>query len=217
MKLPFTLIGGGLILVVMTAPCTAQLFGQRSLGQPLSRRSAANLANDSGTLQGGERFLRAMRSVADFVGIDARDRARFVGQVAAQNQLEAIESAISESRRTDRTAQINMPLRAKPVNGMREPVLELGFEPAPENNARLVEQVQIRLSRILSERFGSPIEVWVEDRTATLRGEVDAVELARLAEILAALEPGITKVQNLLTVKSAAAPESPIPDLGRRP
>lgn len=194
-----TLIVCPLLGVVLTAAtCHAQMFGNRNLGSPLSRRSAAEVANSAGIIQGGERFIRGNRTVDDFVGIDALDRARFVGQVNAQNQLAIGEPAISELGNSQ-SRQINAPLRTRPANALHEPVLLLGFELGPESTARLVEQARTQIGHALTSRFGNQIEVSVEGRTAILRGAVGDANDARLAELMTSLEPGISAVQNELT------------------
>ncbi len=187
------------------ARCEAQLFGARSVGRPLSGSSKGEMSSDAGTLQGGERFLRGNRSAGDFVGVDARDRARFIGQIIAQNQLAISDALASRTPRLDRTAQINSPLKSRAANSLGEPVLQLGFEIAPESTARLAEQAQIRIGRALDARFGNQIAVSVAGRTAILRGEVDDAEDARLAQMMVSLEPGISKVQNELTRREATA------------
>lgn len=73
-------------LLVETAE--AQLFGARSLGQPLNRRAAAGAASTSamesaGTVRGDERFLRGNRGRREFVGSTRDSQQGFVGSEQA--------------------------------------------------------------------------------------------------------------------------------------
>ena len=177
------------------------MFGARSTGQPLSRQTARGTPGDTGTIQGGERFIRSNRGAADFVGNSALDRARFVGAINAQNQMLLRDSVLSSTPRADRGPQINTPIKTRAVNTLYEPVLELGFAPVTENTGRLSAQAQTRIDQAFSLHFGNQISVSVEDRTAILRGEVGAAEDSRLAETMASMEPGISAIQNELTIR----------------
>lgn len=57
-----------------------------------------------------------------------------------------------------------------------------------------------RLERVLQNGMQSPLEVTVQDQTATLRGEVATEHDRLLAEHIARFEPGVRFVENELTV-----------------
>lgn len=186
-----------------------QLFGARQMGNPLIRQSAAGggeFAGNVGMVQGNERFIRGNRGAADFVGTDNRETQGFVGQVNAANLNPAqIPTTLGIQRRANQAPQINRPARRHRPNTLHDPPLELGFQPEPEALQRLAASAAERISQSLGERFGSPIEVLVVERTAILRGEVDTADASRLAALMAGFEPGVSTVQNELRVNSAAA------------
>ncbi len=206
-KIRFVLIVAVLMQTWSSHSCEAQMFGARTVGRPLGQPSAGSMSSDAGTLQGAERFLRGNRSADDFVGVDARDRARFVGLINARNQMAIGDTAVSNAPRADQAAQVNSPIKSRAANSMREPLLQIGFEIAPESTERLAEKAQTRIGQAITARFGNQIEVSVAIRTAILRGEVDDAADVRLAELMVSLEPGISKVQNELTPRAAKSPQ----------
>ena len=193
-----------LLFICASNCCEAQMFGARSTGRPLSRQTAPGTPGSTGTIQGGERFIRGNRGAGDFVGNSALDRTRFVGLINAQNQIMLPDSAVTSATRADRGPQINTPIKTRAINTLYEPVLELGFAPEIESTERLSLQAQTRIDQAFSLRFGNQISALVEVRTAILRGEVGAAEDSRLAEVMASMEPGISVVQNELTIRPLA-------------
>ncbi len=74
------LIGAGWL--ALGAEASAQLFGTRSVGTPISRQASPAASSDS-ALQGA-RFLRQNRPAGDFVGADLQGNTQhFVGAVRA--------------------------------------------------------------------------------------------------------------------------------------
>jgi hypothetical protein len=190
----------------------AQLFGSRQMGNPLIRQSApggGEFAGNIGMVQGNERFIRGNRRASDFVGADNREAQGFVGQVNAANLNPAqIPTTLGTPQRANRAPQINRPAQRHRPNTLHYPTLELGFQPEPEALQRLAASAAEQIAQSLDERFGSRIEVSVEERTAILRGEVDSADASRLAELMAGFEPGVSSVRNELRVNSAANPSS---------
>ncbi len=203
-------LGVALVIVVanwvFSAVATAQLFGSRPLGNPLIRQNApggGEFGAAAGMVQGNERFLRGNRAASDFVGTGNREEIGFVGQVNAANlDPSQIPTTLGITRRQNRAPQINRPVRRHRPNTLHEPPLELAFQPEPEALQRLAASAEEKISQSLGERFGSRIEVFVEGRTAILRGEVDTSEASRLAALMAGFEPGISEVRNELQVSS---------------
>ena len=186
----------------------AQLFGSRQMGNPLIRQSApggGEFAGNIGMVQGNERFIRGNRRASDFVGADNREAQGFVGQVNAANlNPSQIPTTLGTPQRANRAPQINRPAQRHRPNTLHYPTLELGFQPEPEALQRLAASAAEQIAQSLDERFGSRIEVLVEERTAILRGEVDSADASRLAELMAGFEPGVSSVRNELRVNSAA-------------
>jgi hypothetical protein len=66
-----------------------------------------------------------------------------------------------------------------------------------------------RLQRVLQSGMQSPLEVVVENETATLRGEVATAHDRLLAEHIARFEPGVRFVRNELTVAEPTPQPAP--------
>ena len=75
-------------VVVFAGEARAQMFGSRQLGTMLSRQKGPGavsnpaspaITNPGGAITGAERYVRGARQATDFVGTDAGDRRRFVG------------------------------------------------------------------------------------------------------------------------------------------
>ena len=179
----------------------AQIFGQRTLGNTLSRRSRP------GELSGGERFVRENRARRDFVGRDIREIRRFVG--AQQASVTGAARPASMDLRPTQQADVNRNVRRPSSRraAVYPPKLEIGFNVPPP--ARLGTTLEARMAKIPRLRQVTPMRVTVHERTAILEGEVASPHDRLLAEQLARLEPGIDRVRNLLVV----APESAVEPL----
>jgi len=192
---------------------TAQLFGQRNLGESLSRRPQPGSAGGEGAgeLTGNERFVRGNRNARDFVGTDVADTPRFVG-VQRGRSSGTIRSAI-RSLRPPRTPNVNQPQpRATPKTIPYAPRLELGFEAPSPSPGVLVGGISERLAEALSlRRSVGPVSfprVRLQGRTAILEGEVASEHERLLAEQLTMLEAGVSAVRNELTIAVAKEPET---------
>jgi len=169
--------------------------------------------NEVGILLGNERFYRGNRTVTDFVGRDAQDVQDFVGVqqteaagVAADTGVR-IESAISEELlEPPAEVDVNLPPPPPSPTSLYSPRLRVGFRfsrpPGDEVSKDLIRRLQASPRLHLT----TPLEVSLEGETATLRGEVASPRERTLVELLVSFEPGISKVENELTVK--ASPES---------
>lgn len=208
-KITITAVGV-FVLVLAEGADTAhgQMFGARSVGQPLARRplpGASLEQEDVGTLQGNERFLRQNRRASDFVGTDIRDIQRFVGALQARAlRQQLLSSTQGLTRRVDRSESVNQPLPPVPRGTPYYPRLELSFAAAPVPDTRVpARQALETLAR--SPQLSGPnrIAVWMEGRTAILQGEVLSEADRDLAEILLTFEPGISAIENQLQVNPA--------------
>ncbi|MHB8862100.1 MAG: BON domain-containing protein [Pirellulaceae bacterium] len=182
-----------------------QMFGARSVGQPLSRRPGAGTASvdleDIGSLQGNERFLRQNRRATDFVGNDVRELQRFVGALQAR-ALGLIPPATQGlTRRVDRSETINQPLPPPRPGAPYPPRMEVSFPTLPVPAAQQPSRRALdTLARSHQMPGASRIEVLMEGRTAILQGEVLSEADRDLAEILLTFEPGISAIRNELQV-----------------
>lgn len=111
--------------VWLSAPAEAQLFGSRSFGSPLSRRSRPGVG-EPGVLSGNERFVRGNRRQTDFVGTDSRTATGFVGAREGTNRgrVRAAAATVRERSRPN----VNTPRRQPGNNDLYEPKLTVGFD-----------------------------------------------------------------------------------------
>ena len=198
------------ILALAAVDAQAQLFGQRQLGTlrslqrppgAMSNPAASAVNNPGGTITGAERFVRGARQATDFIGTDSGDRRGFVG--------------LSQSR-SRRTPPL-LPLQARPEPNVNQAASQNESNSAtalyptrltlsPELTVAPPEAIQATLDRRLRNspriRWTSPLELTVDGQTAILRGEVATSRDRELAQAWAEFEPGISSVQNDLTVQS---------------
>jgi hypothetical protein len=87
-------------------------------------------------------------------------------------------------------------------------VLDLGFNMPPRNQSALATTVASRLAKSHGIEAMSPVTVTMSGRTAVLQGVVPTDHARNVAEQLALLEPGVSTVQNELTVASPPSESS---------
>lgn len=203
----------------------AQLFGNRTVGQgitsPRERASGANQRSLLGQLLNRQspgssesalsgiglpdtsaRYMRGNRRATDFVGTASRDSGGFVGRPQGEAAAE-IRSAIDDNLRIQLAPDANLgqAASARQRAAMYQPRLSVDFDfarpPAAEVNSRLTRRLESSLALAGTGR----VEVSVEGATATLRGEVASERDRKLARLMLLLEPGISNVQDELTVK----------------
>ena len=191
--------------LTVNEPAVAQMFGNRQLGRPVSRQARPGSLDEIGSLR-NQRFIRGNRSVRNFVGADRSEATNFVGMEQAGAAVQAVRSAVTGLRETvDRSGSVNRPVTPPARDEMYAPRLVVQFDHATPDVAQLREDLSRRLAAM-----GSPIEVLVAGRTATLRGTVASAGERDLAAVLVSFEPGISAVQNELKVAGDRA-VSPLP------
>lgn len=210
-----------------TNDALGQMFGNRSLGTPVANptasataaRTATGTATGSSVSQGatvseGARFLRKNRNAQAFVGADAQDASHFVG---TQEMQDGITPILNDLRsRTAAAAAANRQLQASastPVQktSMYPPRLEVSFAYSPRPTSNLSTVLLQRLKSCSGFQPTGPIEVSLAGRTATLRGTVASEWDRSLAQQMLLFEPGISLVQNELTIQPAASNSPPQP------
>ena len=195
------------VTFVVVSRVEAQLFGNRTLGRSLARRSTTG-GGSVGTVTGSERFVRRNRGRSDFIGTDSRDRRGFVGTVQGDTRG-TVRSATSGLRiETSSRSSANLPRAAPSKTGMYEPRLVVRFTFQRPEAATLSSKLAHRLDTSGAIRHLGSIEVSVAERTATLRGVVASERDRRMAELLVLFEPGISAVSNELTLSSSSEPRN---------
>ena len=212
-----TLLCTGALVSLVSFPlvASAQMFGNRTLGRPITRPTQrggvgqAQATENVGQFQGNERFVRGNRTARDFVGSDALERRTFVGQQGAAVQGPVI-SAIRDLR-PQREVNLNQAMRKLSTRQMYNPRLQVQFDFERTSGEVLSDRIMTQLQRTETLTWTSPIEVSVADGTATLRGMVASARDREMAEQLVRFEPGISAVKNDLVVGSPSLPPPPSP------
>ncbi len=156
------------MLILFAPDADAQnLFGNRTLGRGLSRRtSPGSEFNLGGAPDAGRRFLRDERTVNDFVGTNSADAGAtgFVGGVSAVN------SAVSSV--TGLTEQVRVPINRPKVNrptGLYAERLSLSPELETESAAVAQNLQAVRVSdgfQRMLDIYGITIEVYPATHSA---------------------------------------------------
>lgn len=200
-----------LLMNMVATPAHAQLFGNRSVGQPISSplnqgggldaSGVSSAGATAGMLDGSERFVRGNRSRRDFVGSNRGSQTGFVGSTQAIG-VGRVPPA-TQGLRIERSAapQLNRPLPPQLSQGLYYPRLELGFS-SPDT---LIAPSEVAASQRMLDRIygvaGESVELTIAGRTAILRGTVENARAAELAEQLLSFEPAIDHVRNELLFK----------------
>ena len=98
------------------------------------------------------------------------------------------------NQRNRRSSQRNPP---PPVHVQFQPSFSLQSVPAQQ----VANRVEINLTRLLQQRDAGAVQVSVSDRTATLTGSVESDYQRKLLEKMVRIEPGVSAVENLITVE----------------
>lgn len=219
---------GVAVLVALSTPgdASAQLFGTRPMGRPMTIRPQAGGGEfpgteSVGTLTGRERFLRGNRTREDFVGGSRQEQRGFVGRedaIGAGRVRAATETLRPEA---DDSARINRPLPAMPPTGMYYPRIELseslvvgdrvdvaggevmgsdsaGLRGAMTSGVGRSDPDRPTLDQRLSRLSGGRVTVVREGDRALLRGTVASREEAERAELILSFEPGVYEIRNEL-------------------
>lgn len=199
-----------LLATTFTASVEAQsLFGERTLGKSLSRRSSARTGPSAGAAaDGGRRFLRDERSVTDFVGstVSGGGSAGFVGGFSATNAATSSVVGLAEEVRVP----VNRPRIVRPTGLYAERLTLSSDLTSPDAiNTTTGEVAALPVSdglKSLMEVYSLRIEVYPADHSAILRGSVPSERDRETFGLLLMFEPGIQKVVNELRVDPALEP-----------
>jgi hypothetical protein len=202
------LIVAFLCVLVLSDSCHAQgLFGQRSLGGSLSKRSRPGSASTSGAADSKPRFVRDEPSAGDLVGTTtaAEAASKFVGRESAVTAAVSSVMGLTEEAR----APLNRPRIIRPT-GLYAERLTLAPDvvnsgTTSQNNVAALPQISESLRSFIQSR-SLTIEASPEDHSAILRGAVPSEADRQQTELLVMFEPGIQKVVNELTVDSSLPP-----------
>lgn len=168
----------------------------------------------AGQVDTNARFMRNNRQ-GEFVGADSGDTS-FVGAVASESGRQTSSRNIRRGGGGASRANVNRSSGRGRQRDQVRIVLQLGFTPPKSGTiapSRTPQAVASRLAERMEKsswiQNQSPLEVSIDDGTATLRGVVATEHDRLLAERLALLEGGVRKVENQLKIQGADSPEAP--------
>lgn len=167
-----------------------------------------------GTITGSERYMRGNRQAGNFVGSDASEVSQFFstltgGRAGAGGGGDSGLRA-NNNRGNDFNNQGQDPSGSKTIPHR----LVVSFRYAAPRIQLPVANASggINLKGLNRLQSRGPLSVELRDRTAVLRGVVATDHDRALAETLTLLEPGISQVQNELTVAETLPPVQPAND-----
>ena len=210
-------VGGG--STGMSRSGSVGVFGNRSVGGGTTSQRAG-FSGVGGGQQGGrfssmgiadpsQMFQAGGRAQATFTGAQAGGQnANALGGLATGLAMSGLQNlrANQGQGRGNRGQQQQGGRQGGNRNGRQgqertvRTVLTLGFQVTPRSQPALASTVAQRLANSRGVDAMSPMTVTMQDRTAVLRGVVPTDHARTLAEQLALLEPGVSRVQNELTV-----------------
>ncbi len=154
--------------------------------------------------QGGQRTAPVGQGNNRFVG-----QTQFNQQNQSMNQQGQNRAANTRGRAGQNQNQAMNPFGSgaggAPQRVIR-PQHKVAFEYSRPTTEKLTTNITVRFSKLSSRAAFKGVSMETDGTVVTLRGEVDKSETRRLAGMLAAIEPGVRKVKNELTVKEQPAP-----------
>jgi hypothetical protein len=199
------------MLLIDSEPVAAQLFGQRSMGQPLRPRPGPGAGADmtqAGVLQGNERFMRNNRSRIDFVGPSRSSQQGFVGSEQAIGAGRVPSAAESVRDVADASRRINKPVPPLTPNDIYYPnlvvvgsnnpnrPLQPGIVRTSDSGDRLAKRLAAENPNLRVIRDGDRV---------TLIGTVADAQQATRIRLLLSFEPGIYEIDDRLVVAAGGS------------
>lgn len=197
---------------------TNQAFGasaQRTIAGTTARFGSAATGAGSSISQGVQGFSEGVPAIQQAQQLrDTAVRGQFVGAEArnAQQAFGANQTPTMQQRRPGglnlRTGTIRQPgtqtgrisAYGRQAGTSLQPTINLGFQPPQPSSANVHRNVADAMVRVPGIREGASIAMRVEGGVVVLEGTVSDPHHRALAAQLVALEPGVSKVDNRLTV-----------------
>lgn len=221
-----TLIVTSCIYQSVSSQAEAQMFGARNFGKSLQPQTnpgggsfggptpAPGIGSNAGPVAPSvigiatpdARFMRQNRTASDFVGQDSKDARKVVGAAQLQPGLAGQPAALEVVERRVPEALVN-PTRTAPARTkMYEPKLVIGFRHVPRQEADVAVGIQRQVRHLSQLDPSLQVSTTVVGETVHLRGVVGSEEERALIEQMMLFEPGISSVQNDLTVPAVVPP-----------
>ncbi len=201
-----------LVLSVMSGECRAQSSSSSSTdtqslsesASTLSSRLESSIGNMSGSSQSNSSDAFSSERAAKSFGRSNTSSSSSSSRASQSRSTVTRRSASSSrSRNTQRSARALRNNRTGLTTTEPQPLLSLGFVPVPMQGVGAVLTARIEQSKGLT--LPMPVQLGFQDGVATISGTVASEHDRALAEQLLALEPGVRRVENRLTV---AQPEN---------
>ena len=202
------------LVAVIASSCSAQIFGQRTLGRPLTSRVEAASRADAAPLVGvpfGSVALPGQdRGSSNFIGRSLRVDQTFVGRsdgvplelaTAARQELERARAVESRRRRTTNANVVQIQQGGQAAGPTYPPRLEVGFDYPAVASASADRRAEQAIQGLMAAPDFRGVAVSVSAGNATLRGVVASDEARKLAEAVVNLEPGVSVVANEVQVR----------------
>ena len=201
-------VGGGITAGGSSA------FGNRGAQQGGATGTPGALVEQAqqgaGQAAAGDRFVRDSRQAGAFVGADSGDNSQFnsIQQAGGRNMRNNQFSQFNQLSQFMRNSQQfnnnqNNQNRGQRTRAQVPVALRLGFDPPAVPTGQVQTRISGRIERSLNLGAQRSVSVTVQGRTAVLQGSVATEHEKTLAERLAMLEPGVSRVQNEVTVRPA--------------
>ena len=146
------------------------------------------------------RFLRENRGDGEFVGADSKEQGGFVGLQGASGNA-PVRSATSGLRiQKSREANVRRQAASERRNTIYDPRLVVAFDVNRQPPREVQAVLRRRLLSSPNLNWAGPVEVTVRGDTAVLSGKAASSRDRELAALVLMLEPGISKIENRLTV-----------------
>ncbi|MCH8923139.1 MAG: BON domain-containing protein [Planctomycetes bacterium] len=194
---------------------SAGLFGNRNVGAGSINAGQRNFGSNrttgdsSGDVASGERFSRENRQ-GRFVGSDSGDLQSFLSQAASGGLGGRGPNAAGGRGGQQAGRNFNQGGQQRKPRLVRA-TLRVAFSYPQRSTAAASTKLAQRINVSRSIQPVVPVEVTISNRTATLRGVVATAADRDLAVRLVLLEPGISRVENELTVASSDEQPDPTP------
>ncbi len=186
--------------------------GMSGGGTALPSNALPSNAMPSNTLPGmtgatGQMGATGQQGQAGFVGMGSG----FVGQTPGTQGQTGMQNRAGQNRNTARAGRGGQNQNQNQMGGAGNqqqrtirPQLVVAFTaPLPTSDV-MSTRLQTRLQKIKKTSPYEGVQVDVEGSKVILRGEVNSAQDARMASMIARLEPGVRKVDNQLTVREPA-------------
>jgi len=165
-------------------------------------------SNRSGLADNDRGSFEANADTSGPVGRSAEDVRNMLRELRGPGQQQRSANMSVENlneRRKRRSSQRAQRSPPPPIHVQFRPSFGLHRSPA----LQMAHGMQTRLSRLLESRDAGVVQVVIRERTATLTGSVKSEYERSLLERMVRIEPGISAIENLITVESP--PLAPAP------